>query len=578
MRSSAIFRSGAAVCLLTCLPGLASPGAAAFRPLLPGEAGKAVPDPRASRSLLSPGTGIVLRLDASVDQKVEEGQLLAVLKTDGDEMPVRAHRSGQIIQVHVRAGDRVGAGQVLLEIKSPEEDVVDAKLPAGKKSEELTRLAAEATEREITASRLGLRGSALLADPRFQEAGLRIPPGSDDAVLPSSDGDELDAYDDALDLYEELLDEKKEETLKAELLYRIADCEFHLKKFADAAEHYEKLLKNYGGYIPFDKVVRRLRLLAGYYNEGKVSKFGFRDPYRSMELYELICKKAPSEPLVVNDNINLVLLYIQEEKYDKAIAQCQSMLKTYPDTREAVYAEFHLAKCYYDQALGKDQDCDFATQAEVLFSEFVKAHPDFQPLAQEAQECRRQMQERLSRHAYNIARFYWDSKYPASRKPYAARTYLYAIIADHEKQVREEQKLAEEAKVEYVAGPEPDAVRDSRALLAEIEAAGFTAESEGKPSDKLLRPGDTSGLGGVMADMARPPIEEVDPDKLPPLPPVAPEDYRDDPKKTWLLPFDKPLGKPAEKKPQDGAAKQDGTAAKAAEPAARPEAPAKEGR
>ena len=541
MKPTTIGGTGLFVCLSLCPSGLAASWPPVRFPDTGGEA--SAEDAKGSRSLLSPATGVIIRLDASPEQKVEEGQLLAVIKIAGDEVAVRAHRRGEITLVHVRTGDRVGAGQVLLEIKGAEEEApAAAKPPSGKRSEEETRKLAEATERELTASRGNLHDSPLFSDSRFREASLRIPPGSDTEVSPSTDDDALDAYGNGLDLYEEMFDESKQEAQKAELLYRMADCEFHLRHYADAAEHYEKLVKNYGGYIAYDRAIRRLRTLAGYYNEGKVSHFGFSDPYRAMELYELICQKAPSEPLVVNDNLNLILLRIQEEEYDKAIAQCQHMLKTYPETRESAYAEFHLAKCYYDQAIGKDQDCDFATQAEVLFSEFIKNHPDFHPLIDDARSFRRKMQDRLDRHAYNIARFYWDSKYPASRKPYASRTYLYAIIANYENQLRAETAAGLPPRPE--GEPEPGVIRDCRSLLATIEAAGFTAENEGKASDKILRPGDTGGVEAIRRELARPPIEEVDPDKLPPLPPVTPEEYGDDPKKTWLLPFEKPLGQP----------------------------------
>ena len=72
-------------------------------------------------SLRAPIQATVVRVLASVGQKVAAGDLVLVLESMKMEKPILAHEAGQIVDIHVKPGDTVKAGDLMVSIKAIEE-------------------------------------------------------------------------------------------------------------------------------------------------------------------------------------------------------------------------------------------------------------------------------------------------------------------------------------------------------------------------------------------------------------------------------------------------------------------------
>lgn len=65
----------------------------------------------------SPIAGIVTQVPSSVGQEIKEGESLMVLEAMKMETNITAPVSGKIAKIHVKAGDSVQGGQVLVEFE-----------------------------------------------------------------------------------------------------------------------------------------------------------------------------------------------------------------------------------------------------------------------------------------------------------------------------------------------------------------------------------------------------------------------------------------------------------------------------
>lgn len=353
----------------------------------------------------------------------------------------------------------------------------------------------------IAASRGALKPDPLLTDAEYQEANIYT---------------QRQQYKKAAKLYHKLARNTNTYTKKARLMQSEADCIFEIGRYADADDIYRDLLKNYGSFIDYHHVVGQLRNLAQKYKDGKVSWLGISKIYQTIEIYKLITELAPAEDLVVVDNLNLINIYMDEEDYDLAIAQQQHVLKRYPQTEQAAYAAFLMAKAYYLMSLKFDQDADNALQASILFKDFIATHPEHS-LVKDANLLLAKCQERLGRKLVDRANFYWTSHYWF--RPDDARRYLYDAIHDY---------------------PETEAGAEAQKLIDVIKATGgVTMEPGRKPKPAAeKKPGLPDKVFG------KPYVPN--PEKLPATP-LTRNQYSDDPQKKWLLPLEKTPGTGIEK-------------------------------
>ena len=94
-------------------PAPAAPAPAPAPAAAPGPASGAAAGPGDE---VSPLAGVVVSVDVTMGQAVNEGDKIATLEAMKMKTVVTAHRSGKVTNIAVKAGDAVDAGQVLLSI------------------------------------------------------------------------------------------------------------------------------------------------------------------------------------------------------------------------------------------------------------------------------------------------------------------------------------------------------------------------------------------------------------------------------------------------------------------------------
>ncbi|QIV78709.1 biotin/lipoyl-containing protein [Fervidobacterium pennivorans subsp. shakshaketiis] len=67
--------------------------------------------------IVSPMSGVILKVLVSEGQKVEYGQKLVILEAMKMENDIVADKSGIVKKIHVKEGDNVDTGQVLVELE-----------------------------------------------------------------------------------------------------------------------------------------------------------------------------------------------------------------------------------------------------------------------------------------------------------------------------------------------------------------------------------------------------------------------------------------------------------------------------
>ncbi|MGC9771104.1 Biotin-requiring enzyme [Fervidobacterium changbaicum] len=70
-----------------------------------------------SAKIISPMSGVILKVLVSEGQKVEYGQKVVILEAMKMENDIVADRAGTVKKIHVKEGDTVDTGQVLVELE-----------------------------------------------------------------------------------------------------------------------------------------------------------------------------------------------------------------------------------------------------------------------------------------------------------------------------------------------------------------------------------------------------------------------------------------------------------------------------
>jgi propionyl-CoA carboxylase alpha chain len=73
--------------------------------------------PDLSRFLICPMPGLLVRLDVAAGDRVEAGQMLAVVEAMKMENILRAEKTGIVKSVEAQAGDSLAVDQVILELE-----------------------------------------------------------------------------------------------------------------------------------------------------------------------------------------------------------------------------------------------------------------------------------------------------------------------------------------------------------------------------------------------------------------------------------------------------------------------------
>jgi outer membrane protein assembly factor BamD len=161
---------------------------------------------------------------------------------------------------------------------------------------------------------------------------------------------------------------------------------------------------------------------------------------------DLTRKFAPLAQLRIADS------YVQEDEYDKAIAEYNKFLETYPEHSHAAYAQYQIAMIYFNQIESPDRGYGGASKALEEFEKLKKMFPrnPYKDIVElKIEKCKNVIAE----YEFNVAEFYYKkgsynaaigrlenllSKFPGYKKEPEVLSYLansYKNIGNKEKAI-----------------------------------------------------------------------------------------------------------------------------------------------
>lgn len=211
---------------------------------------------------------------------------------------------------------------------------------------------------------------------------------------------------------------------RAALLLRQAECYLRASDPHDAFTAYQALLQSYPLHVPYERVLPRLRQLAGDFEHGVGNWFGFRDRTKATEVYELILQETPVGAGAIQDSLNLGSLLTATNRSAEAIPVYREALKRFPADPLAPQLRLELGRLLAEESRSGDGEGQVARQAVRELQAFADAHPA-DPRAGDAESLITLVAERRAEALYNLGRFYLRQ---AHRREPAARRYLHDAV------------------------------------------------------------------------------------------------------------------------------------------------------
>jgi len=211
------------------------------------------------------------------------------------------------------------------------------------------------------------------------------------------------------------------------LLAREADCYVNGGKPYDAFAAYERLLESYPLYVEYEKVMPRLRLLAGQFERGDNALFGMGNKTKAIKVYELILQETPLGQGAMQDSINLGNLLVEVERGPEAVEIYRDALRRFPRDEKAPGVRLALGRLLVDESRNGDGDGQIARQATRELQSFVEERPD-DPARKDADFLLNLVAERQAETLFDLGEFYLR---PAHRREPAARRYLNDAVRDY---------------------------------------------------------------------------------------------------------------------------------------------------
>ncbi len=270
-----------------------------------------------------------------------------------------------------------------------------------------------------------------------------------EARAQQEDGD----YGDALDLYEEVVDDYPESIYAPEAHYQRGVLYTKRHQFQSAQEEFEIILAKYPNYDNFNAVVEAMYLLAEKVQDGDIPYlWGFMPwfpDYRvGIELYENIVAAAPFSDYAPLSLMNIALLSRDNDKPEDAIDALDRLINNYPQSILAPDAYLQLADVYASLVQGPSWDQGATREAVSFYQDYLILYPD-NPGSYEAEAGLYYMRETLAESKYEVGDFYWKYR----NNPRAARVmYSESITVDPQSSTA---KKAEEMIAKIDSGAEP---------------------------------------------------------------------------------------------------------------------------
>lgn len=125
--------------------------------------------------------------------------------------------------------------------------------------------------------------------------------------------------------------------------------------------------------------------------------------------YQEIQEKSPDKSYDAALMLRIADTYFGEEKYEEALVEYQNFLNYHPVNKDAVYAQFQIAMCSFNQLTTVDRDPETTRTALKEFQKLLQKYPG--SIYQEKAEknisiCR----DRLAEYELYVGRFYFNKK------------------------------------------------------------------------------------------------------------------------------------------------------------------------
>ncbi len=130
---------------------------------------------------------------------------------------------------------------------------------------------------------------------------------------------------------------------------------------------------------------------------------------KARKTYQEIQEKSPDKSYDATIMLRIADTYFGEEKYEEALVEYQNFLNYHPVNKDAVYAQYQIAMCSFNQLTTIDRDPEPTRTALREFQKLLEKYPN--SIYQEAVNknisiCR----DRLSEYELYVARFYYRKK------------------------------------------------------------------------------------------------------------------------------------------------------------------------
>ncbi|MFA6816575.1 MAG: tetratricopeptide repeat protein [Lentisphaeria bacterium] len=266
------------------------------------------------------------------------------------------------------------------------------------------------------------------------------------------------AYKDAAKNYSALVEASSRTEEKATFLLHEAECYLFAGNVSDARQGFTTLLNDYPYFVPYDRVIERLRQLAECYEQGKGTFFGFKDVDGAISIYRLILAENPSVQASLKDRLKFAELLLETKNNIEAASVYFKILREIPSQNDVRYLYVKLML-----KISRTGDGDGSKMRVVRreIQRFLDTVPKDDKRREEMEQLLTESKEIVAGRKLIQAKFYLQKYH---RHPEVARRYLHDTIRDF---------------------PDTQAAAEAAALLkqeslTEIFSNGKNSESKGE--------------------------------------------------------------------------------------------------
>lgn len=264
---------------------------------------------------------------------------------------------------------------------------------------------------------------------------------------------EDDSLGDALDLYDDVIDDYPNSVYAPEAHYQRGVIYTQRSQFRDAQEEFEAILKLYPNYDNFNAVIEGMYNLAERIQDGDWPYLWgmipwFPDPQVGVEIYEDIVTNAPFSDYAPLALMNIALIARDDDKPEEAIDALDRLINNYPQSLLAPDAYLQLADVYASLVQGPSWDQGATREAVSFYQDYLILYPDT-PGSYEAEAGLYYMRETLAESKFEVGEFFWKYR----NNPRAARAmYSEAITVAPQSAIA---KQAEDMIAKIDSGAKP---------------------------------------------------------------------------------------------------------------------------